>query len=78
MNRRTLTRSFLAAAIIALPTVSAYSQGATGGKKHRGQEQKTTAGKKTDDTAYKAALDRIPVPDKKYDPWQNVRGPSAH
>jgi hypothetical protein len=77
MNRRTLLRGFLAAMIV-LPPVSAYSQGATGGKKHRGQEQKTAGGKKTDDTAYKAALDRIPVPNKKYDPWQNVRRPSTH
>jgi hypothetical protein len=67
-------RGLMAAAIIALLTVPAYSQGMSGGKKHRGQEQKTDGQKKNpDDKAYKAALDRIPVPNKKYDPWQNMR-----
>jgi hypothetical protein len=28
---------------------------------------------KVDEKAYKAALDRIPEPDKKYDPWGVVR-----
>lgn len=28
---------------------------------------------KVDEKAYKAALDRIPVPDKKYDPWGIAR-----
>ena len=28
---------------------------------------------KVDEKAYKAALDRIPDPDKKYDPWGVVR-----
>jgi hypothetical protein len=59
-----------------------YAQGTSGGKKHRGQEQKTEWGKKKiDDSAYKAALERIPVPAKRYDPWQNVRsapGIAAH
>ncbi|WP_354117625.1 hypothetical protein [Bradyrhizobium sp. LA6.12] len=28
---------------------------------------------KVDEKAYKAALDRIPVPDEKYDPWGGAR-----
>ena len=28
---------------------------------------------KIDEKAYKAALDRIPVPDEKYDPWGGAR-----
>jgi hypothetical protein len=28
---------------------------------------------KADEKAYKAALDRIPTPNKKYDPWGNAR-----
>ena len=30
---------------------------------------------KVDEKAYKAALERIPEPDKKYDPWGIVRPP---
>jgi hypothetical protein len=28
---------------------------------------------KVDEKAYKAALDRIPTPNQKYDPWSNAR-----
>jgi hypothetical protein len=28
---------------------------------------------KVDEKAYKTALDRIPTPDQKYDPWGNAR-----
>jgi hypothetical protein len=30
---------------------------------------------KVDEKAYKSALDRIPEPDKKYDPWGVARAP---
>jgi hypothetical protein len=33
---------------------------------------KAQQGPKTDDKAYKAALDRIPEPKEKYDPWGGV------
>ena len=79
MNRRASIAGFVAATIVALLVVPAHSQDVTGGKKHRGQQQKPEGGKKkTDDSAYKAALDRIPVPEKKYDPWQNVRSTAGH
>jgi hypothetical protein len=72
---RTVT---IAAVIVALLAAPAYSQGMSGGKKAgRGKEQKTESKKPADDKAYKAALDRIPVPKKPYDPWQNMRPASA-
>ena len=70
-------RSFIAAVIVALLTVSSYAQGMggqgmPGGKGHHGRPQNTEQPKKkADDKAYKSALDRLP--DKKFDPWQNVR-----
>jgi hypothetical protein len=62
-------------------TVSAYAQGRfgdmPGARGHRGHQHRTEQPKrKVDDEAYKAALDKLP--DKKFDPWQNVRqGPQA-
>ncbi len=58
----------VAAAMLALIAMPAHAQG--GGKRHHGDEQKTgQPQKKVDDKAYKAALDRIPEPKEKYDPW---------
>src|SRR6266851_4545963 len=51
-------------------TTSAYAQGMRRSKRH-GQGQRTEQPKpKADDKGYNAALSRIPVPEKKYDPWQ--------
>jgi hypothetical protein len=67
----------IAAAVVALLTVPAYSPGMSGGKKHRGQESKTDEQKKKpDDKAYNAAVSRIP--NQKYDPWQIVRPASPN
>ena len=45
-----------------------------GGKRnHGGDDKKTTAKPKVDEKAYKAALDRIPEPREKYDPWGVAR-----
>ncbi len=49
----------------------AYSQGY--GKKGGGSGPPVENHPKVDEKAYKAALDRIPVPDKKYDPWGVAR-----
>jgi hypothetical protein len=58
----------VAAAMLALIAMPAHAQG--GGKRHQGDESKTgQTQKKVDDKAYKAALDRIPEPKEKYDPW---------
>ena len=75
-------RAFIAAMIIALLTVPSYAQGMggpgadgqgmSGGKGRHGHAQNSEQPKKkSDDKAYKSALDRLP--DKKFDPWQNVR-----
>jgi phage head maturation protease len=66
------------AAVIALATIvvltaPAYSQGRGKGR-HAASEQQTEEQKKKAaeaEKAYRSALDKIP--DKKYDPWGNMR-----
>ncbi len=58
-------------AILALIAMPAYAQ--VGGRKTAGDEKKEEPKKKIDDTAYKAALERIPEPKEKYDPWGVAR-----
>ncbi|WGS23093.1 MULTISPECIES: hypothetical protein [unclassified Bradyrhizobium] len=55
----------VAAVILALIATPALAQG------RRGHQQDKTTEKKPqiDEKAYKAALDRIPEPKEKYDPW---------
>jgi hypothetical protein len=51
-----------------LIAVPAYAQ--VGGKRHQGDDKKTEQKKpEVDEKAYKAALERIPEPKEKYDPW---------
>ena len=58
----------VAAVILALIAVPAHAQ--LGGKRHSGDDKKTDQKKPAvDDKAYKAALERIPEPKEKYDPW---------
>jgi hypothetical protein len=69
-------RAVVAAISIALMTatlaVQASPSAAQKGKGRRGGEAGMKApGKKVDDKAYKAALDSLP--DKKLDPWRNMR-----
>lgn len=61
--------SIAAAAVLALMAMPAQAQ--MGGKRHSGddQQKKTDEKPKVDDKAYKAALERIPEPKEKYDPW---------
>ena len=63
-----LTVAVAMLALIALP-----AQAQMGGKRHQGDEKKTDAPKKVDEKAYKAALERIPEPKEKYDPWGIAR-----
>jgi hypothetical protein len=52
--------------------VPAHAQ--MGGKRHRGDDSKSEPKKpQVDDKAYKAALERIPEPKEKYDPWGVAR-----
>ncbi len=62
----------IAVAMLALITMPAHAQ--MGGKRHSGDDKKDGAPeKKVDDKAYKAALERIPEPKEKYDPWGVAR-----
>jgi hypothetical protein len=63
----------IAVATVALIAVPAYAQ-MGGGKHHQADDKKTDApAKKVDEKAYKAALERIPEPKEKYDPWGVAR-----
>jgi hypothetical protein len=59
----------IAVAMVALIAVPAHAQ------KHRQADDKKTdtPAKKVDEKAYKAALERIPEPKEKYDPWGVAR-----
>jgi uncharacterized membrane protein YkoI len=74
MAGRSAMKTFTVAAVmLALIAVPAHAQ--MGGKRHRGDDDKKTDQKKpqVDEKAYKAALERIPEPKEKYDPWGVAR-----
>lgn len=58
----------IVATVLALMVVPAHAQM---GKRNKGDDSKKddSATKKVDEKAYKAALERIPDPKEKYDPW---------
>ena len=73
-------RSLVVAAIIAVLTAAAYAQGGPGGMsggmpgakgRHGGQQQSGAPKRKAEERDTKSALDKLP--DKKFDPWQNMR-----
>jgi len=62
----------IAAIVLALMALPAYAQ--VQGKRHQGDQQKKEEKKpEVDEKAYKAALERIPEPKEKYDPWGVAR-----
>jgi hypothetical protein len=63
----------VAVAMLALVAMPAHAQ--MGGKRSKGGDDKKTdqSQKKVDEKAYKAALERIPEPKEKYDPWGVAR-----
>jgi hypothetical protein len=62
----------IAAAVLALTVVSAEAQ--MGGRRQPNEGgQKADNKPKVDEKAYKAALERIPEPKEKYDPWGGAR-----
>ena len=67
---RTLTIAAVMLALLAAPASAQLS-----GKRHAGDaEKKADPGRpKVDEKAYKAALERIPEPKEKYDPWGVAR-----
>ena len=68
----------MAAALLTVPTVPAYSQ-QTGAipkasmptQPEKKKDEKTPEQKKAEEKAYKDAIGRIP--DQKFDPWRTVR-----
>ena len=64
----------LAAAVAVLALIAVPAQAQMGGKRHQGGEDKSEQKKPAvDEKAYKAALERIPEPKEKYDPWGVAR-----
>ncbi len=74
-GRETDMKSFtVAAVVLALIATPTLAQGRRGGG--GGDDRKTEKKPQIDEKAYKAALDRIPEPKEKYDPW-GVTKPAA-
>jgi hypothetical protein len=66
---KALTIAAVALAVFAMP---AHAQ--LNAKRHAGDAKKADPGRpKVDEQAYKAALERIPEPKEKYDPWAVAR-----
>lgn len=63
----------IAAAVLALTAASAEAQGRGRGQPPNESGQKADNKPKVDEKAYKAALERIPEPKEKYDPWGGAR-----
>ena len=61
----------IAAIVLALMALPAYAQ--VQGKRHQGDQKKEEKKPVIDEKAYKAALERIPEPKEKYDPWGVAR-----
>lgn len=60
----------IVAATLALMVMPAQAQmGGKGGRQGGDNKPDQSATKKVDEKAYKAALERIPDPKEKYDPW---------
>ena len=65
----------IVATVLALLVVPAHAQMSKRGQAAT-EKKDDSATKKVDDKAYKAALERIPDPKEKYDPW-GVTKPAA-
>ena len=69
----------MAAAVMAIAVLMLFpaqaQMGGGGGRHHQGGNDNKSDQKKSqaDEKAYKAALDRIPEPKEKYDPWGVAR-----
>jgi hypothetical protein len=61
----------MTAAMLALIVMPAHAQ--MGGKRHQSQDKTEQKKPQVDEKAYKAALERIPDPKEKYDPWGVAR-----
>jgi hypothetical protein len=73
MIRRQRALRILVSAAVAM-SASAFAAKAQGFGRSRGNSGPPVENRpKVDEKAYKAALDRIPVPTEKYDPWGGAR-----
>jgi hypothetical protein len=66
----------IVATVLTLTVVPAHAQMGKRGQAGGDTKKDDSATKKVDDKAYKAALERIPDPKEKYDPW-GVTKPAA-
>jgi hypothetical protein len=68
---RIATAVIIALALLAAPASAQFG----GGKRNHGGDDRKNEAKtpKVDEKAYKAALERIPEPKEKYDPWGVAR-----
>jgi hypothetical protein len=68
-----MKRLMIAVAALALVAAPVHAQ--MQGKRGKTEDKKPddSASKKVDEKAYKAALERIPDPKEKYDPWGVAR-----
>jgi hypothetical protein len=68
-------RILLAVVAIAFLTLAAHAQGKgkRDGAKQPAQKTEDLAKKKAAEEAYKNALEKIPVPSEKSDPWKTMR-----
>jgi hypothetical protein len=73
------TMKALTIAAVALALLAAPALAQLGSKRHAGDaEKKADPGRpKVDEKAYKAALEKIPEPKEKYDPWGVARPADA-
>jgi hypothetical protein len=67
-----LTKVFVTALAVVAFTMSPQ-QAMAQAKRPNPQEKKEEKKPEIDEKAYKAALDRIPEPKEKYDPWSGAR-----
>jgi hypothetical protein len=76
MRSVAMAAAVLVIAALALMPAQAQMGGGGGGGRHRQGGDEAKSGQKkpqVDEKAYKAALDRIPEPKEKYDPWGVAR-----
>ena len=67
-----MKRFTMATVVLVLIAMPAHAQ--VNAKRHQGDDQKKEEKKpQVDEKAYKAALERIPEPKEKYDPWGVAR-----
>ena len=76
---RSVAMAVVVLSVAVLMLVPAQAQMGGGGRHHQdGNDAKSDQKKpQVDEKAYKAALDRIPEPKEKYDPWGVARPGSA-